>query len=133
MHGQDHGGDLSVESSGELSDGCELVFELSFGGEVFEFINKLLEPIVWSSIFILPGFLDEFGQVSSSSYFGIKGIEVLIVVLNELREGFVFGFERSVFQFIVPFLGEGYAFPLVHFTKDKGELKFVRGIDGGVD
>ena len=133
LHGQNHSGDLSVKSSGELSDGCEFVFELSFGGEVLEVINKLLESIIWSSVFILCRLLDEFGQVSSGSYFGVEGIEVFVIVFDEFCEGFVLGFKRRVFQLIVPFLGEGYAFTRAHLAKDEGEFELVRGINGGVD
>ena len=61
LHGQNHSGDLSVKSSGELSNGRELVFELSLGGEVFELINEVLESIIWGSVFVLSGFLDKFG------------------------------------------------------------------------
>ena len=133
LHGQNHGRDLSVKSSGELSDGREFVFELSFGGEVFEVVNKLLESIVWSSVFILSWFLDELGQVSSSSHFGVEGIKVFVIVFDELCEGLVLGFERSVFQLIVPFLGEGYAFSRAHLAKDEGEFELIGGINGGID
>ena len=106
---------------------------MSFGGEVFKVVNELLESIVWSSVFVSSRFLDESGQVSSGSYFGVEGIEVFIIVFDKLRESFVLRFERSVFQFIVPFLGEGYAFTRAHFTKDEGEFEFIRGVNGGVD
>ena len=97
LHGQNHGRDLLVKSSGELSDGREFVFELGFGGEVFEVINKFLESIIWSSVFILSRFLDESGQVSSSSYFGVEVIEIFVIVFDEFCEGFVLGFECGVF------------------------------------
>ena len=61
MHGQDHGGDLSVEPHGELGDCRELVFELCLRGEVLEIIDILLEPIVRGSILVLSWSLDEFG------------------------------------------------------------------------
>ena len=104
MHRQDHGGDLSIESRRELCDRRKFVLELGFGGEVLELVDKVLESIVWSSIFILSRFLDEFGQVSSGSYFSVKGVKVLVVVFNNDFKGFVLGFERSVFQSVIPFL-----------------------------
>ena len=88
---------MSIKSCRELGDCRKFVFELGFGGEVLEFIDKVLESIVWSSVFILSRFLDELGQVSSSSYFSVKGVKVLVVVFNEDFKGFVLGFERSVF------------------------------------
>ena len=125
MHGQDHSGDLLVKPCGELSDCHEFVFKLSLGGEVFELINEVLESIIWGSIFVLSGFLDEFGQVTSCLYFGIKGIEVLIIVFDKLCEGFVFGFDCSVSQLVVPLLGEGDPFPSSYFTENKGKLEFI--------
>ena len=61
LHGQDHCGDLSVKSHGELSDGHEFVFKLSLGGEIFEVVNKVLKSVIWGSVFVLSRFLDEFG------------------------------------------------------------------------
>ena len=66
-------------------------------------------------------------------YFGIKGVEVLVVVFNKFCEGFVFRFEHSVFQFVVPLFGEGDPFPGSHFTENEGKLEFIRGIDAWVD
>ena len=93
LHGQDHHQDLSVESHGELGDSHELVFKLGLGGKVFEVIDVLLESVIWGSVFIFPRFLDKLGQVSPCLYFGIEGVKVPIVVVNELCKGFVFGFE----------------------------------------
>ena len=45
MHGQDHGGDLLIESHGELGDCCEFVLKLGFGGEVFEVIDVLFVTV----------------------------------------------------------------------------------------
>ena len=61
MHGQDHGGDLSVEPHGELGDHREFVFKLCLRDEVLEVIDIFLEPIVRGSILVLSWFLDEFG------------------------------------------------------------------------
>ena len=61
----------------------------------------------------------------SRPYFGIKGVEVLVVVFNELCKGFVFGLERSVSQFVVPLLGEGNPFSGSHFTENKSKLEFI--------
>ena len=124
---------MSVKSSGELSNGCEFVFELSFGGEVFEVVNEFLESIIWRSVFILSWFLDKLGEVSSGSYFGVEGVEVFVVVFDEPCESFVLGFECRVFQLIVPFLGESYAFSRVHLTKDEGELELIGGVNGRIN
>ena len=61
LHGQDHGGDLSVEPHGELGDGGEFVFELRLCGEIFEVVDIFLEPVVGGPVFILSWSLDEVG------------------------------------------------------------------------
>ena len=76
-----------------MSDGCEFIFELSLGGEIFELIDEVLEPIIRSSVFVFSRFLDELGQVASGSYFGIKGVKVFIIVLYKFCEGLVFRFK----------------------------------------
>ena len=75
LHGEDHGGDLSIKSHGKLSHHSKFVFKLGLGSEVFELIDEVLESIIWSPVFVLSGFLDEFRQVSSGPYFGIKGLK----------------------------------------------------------
>ena len=113
---------MSIKSRRELGDRRKFVFELGFGGEVLEFVDKVLESIVWSSVFILSRFLNEFGQVSSGLYFGVKGVKVLVVVFNKDFKGFVLGFERSIFQSVIPFLREGNAFPGSHLAQNEGEF-----------
>ena len=96
LHGQNHGGNLSVKSHGELSNSGEFILELGFGGKVFEFVDEFLESVVWSAILVLSWFLNEFGQISPCSYFGIKGVKILIVVLDKLCEGLVFRFDCHI-------------------------------------
>ena len=61
LHGQDHGGDLSVEPHGELGDCHELVLKLHLCGKVLEVIDILLEPVVRGSILVFSWSLDKFG------------------------------------------------------------------------
>ena len=61
LHGQDHGGDLSVKPHGELGDSGEFVFELRLRGEVLEVVDIFLESIVGGPVFVLSWSLDEFG------------------------------------------------------------------------
>ena len=58
----------------------------------------------------------------SGSEFGVEGVEVLIIVFSELFECLLLGFDSGISHFIVPFLGERYSFPGVHFAKDEGNL-----------
>ena len=107
---------MSIKSRRELGDRRKFVFKLGFGGEVLELVDKVLEPIIRGSIFILSRLLDEFGQVLSGSYFSVKGVKVLVVVFNEGFKGLVFGFECGVLQSVVPFLREGNAFSSSHLA-----------------
>ena len=109
-HGQNHGRDLLIKSGGKLGYCSELVFELGFGRKVFELVNVFLESIIWSSVFIFPWFLDEFGQVLSSFELGVKRVEVLVIVLGELCKGLFLRFDTGVCHFIIPFLKEATPF-----------------------
>ena len=113
---------MTIKSHRELGYRGEFVFELGLGCEVFKLVDVLLEPVIRSSIFVFSRSLDKFGQVSSCSEFGVEGVEVLIVVFGELDECLFLGFDSGVSHFIVPFLGERYSFPSVHFAKDEGDL-----------
>ena len=104
LHGQDHSGDLSIEPHGELGDCRELVFELHLCGEVLEVIDILLESIVRGSILVFSWLLDEFGQVSSCLYFGVKGVEILIVIFDKFCKGLILRFKHGIFQLVIPFL-----------------------------
>ena len=122
LHGQDHGGDLLVQSSGELGDGSELIFELGFVGQIFKLIDVFLEPIIWGPVLVFSWFLVKFGQVSPSPDLGVKGVKVLVIVFSELCEGFVFSFDVRVRHFVIPFFGEGYSFSCAHLAKDQSHL-----------
>ena len=113
---------MAIESHRELGYHSEFVFELGFGRKVFELVDVLLEPVIKSSIFILSWSLDKFGQVTPGSEFGVKRVEVLIVVFGKLHEHLFFRFDTGVRHSIVPFLREGYPFPSVHLAKDEGDF-----------
>ena len=66
-------------------------------------------------------------------YFGVEGVEVLIVVFNELCKGFVLRFKRGAFQFVIPFFRKSNAFSGPHFAKNEGEFKLVRGVNSWVN
>ena len=122
-----------VKSCRELGYRGEFVFELGLGCEVFKLVDVLLKPIVRSSIFVLSWPLDKSGQVSSSSEFGVEGVEVLIIVFGELTECLFLGFDTGISHLIVPFLRERHSFPSVHFAKDEGDLQLIRVVDLWVD
>ena len=58
-HGEDHLGDLLVQSKRELANEVELVLSSGFHGQVLEVGEVLLEPIVDGSILLLEGSLSE--------------------------------------------------------------------------
>lgn len=87
-----------------MSDSGEFVFILGFSGEVFRLVDVFLEPVVGGSIFIFSWFLIELGEVLFGSDFGVEGVEVLVVILSELRKDFVFGFKVHVGHSVIPFL-----------------------------
>ena len=132
-HRQNHGRELSIKSSGKLGYHGKLVLKLGFGHEVFKLVDVFLESVIRCSVFVFPWFLNKFGQVSSSFELGVKRVEILVVVLGELCKCLFLGLDASVCHLIIPFLGEGYTFPNVHLTEDKGNLQFVQVVDFGVD
>ena len=116
-----------------MGDGGELVLELSFSGQVFELIDILLEPVIRGPTLIFAQFLKESAYVLASLYFGIKGVEILVIVHNKFIECLVFGLNAGVGHFVVPFLQESNTFSSAHFTKNKGNFEFVGGVDPRVD
>ena len=132
-HGYNHGGDLSVEAHGKVSDGGELVLKLSFGGYIFKFVDILLESIIRGSILVLAWFLKELGYVTASFHFGVKEIQILVVVCHKFLECLFFGFDAGVGHFVIPFLGDSDSFLSAHFAKDEGYLELIRGINSWVD
>ena len=87
-----------------MSDSGKLVLKLSLGGQVFEPVDIFLESIVGGPVLILAGFLEESGYVPASFHFGVKGIEVLVVVCCEFLGCLFLGFDFGVGHFIIPFL-----------------------------
>ena len=57
-HGEDHGGNLLVQSEGELVNEGDVISDSCFTGEVLEVGDVLLEAIVRDSIGTFDGFLD---------------------------------------------------------------------------
>ena len=55
-HGEDHGGNLLVQSEGELIDEGDVVSDSCFTGEVLEAGDVLLEAVVKGSIRAFDGF-----------------------------------------------------------------------------
>ena len=58
QHGEDYGGNLLVQSGGELVNEGDVVSDSCFTGEVLEVGNVLLEVVVKGSIRVFDGFLD---------------------------------------------------------------------------
>ena len=124
-HGQNHGGDLFVEASQEVGDGCEFVFKLCFGSEVFKLVNVVLESIIGSSVFIFALFLEKSRYVTVGFHLGVKGVKVLVIVCHELLKCLFFRFNASVGHFVVPFFQKGNTFSSTHFAKDEGDFDLI--------
>ena len=86
-----------------MSDGCEFVFKLCFGSEVFKLVDVVLESVIGSSILILPWLLEKPGYVAACFHLGVEGVKVLVIVCYEFVERFLFGFDCGVGHFVVPF------------------------------
>lgn len=111
-----------------LSSNCTLVAR---------FLNSLISS--WNPslgvlcIFVLVWFLEESEYVTVCFYFGVKGIEVLVIVHNEFIEHLLFSFNARIGHPVIPLLQESNSLSSAHFAKNKGNLDLVRDIDSGVD
>ena len=57
-HGEDHGGNLLVQSKGELIDEGDVIGDSCFTGEILEIGDVLLEAVIKGSIGTFDEFLD---------------------------------------------------------------------------
>ena len=69
---------------------------------VLEFIDVFLEVIVRSSIIVFPWILIQLGNVSTSSFFDVKGAEVFLVVVHELGNSLFLSFDTGVCHPVIP-------------------------------
>ena len=115
-HGKNHGGNLLVQSEGELVDEGDVVGDSCFTGEVLEVGDVLLEAVVKGSIRAFDGFLNQFGQVKAGCGFGVKGIEGGFEVLCKLLEGFPGIGDVGICEFIIPHFGKIGSLSFAHLV-----------------
>ena len=115
-HGENHGGNLLVQSEGELVDEGDVVGDSCFTGEVLEVGDVLLEAIIKGSIRAFDGFLDQFGQIKVGCGFGVKGVEGGFEVLCELLEDFLGVGDVGICELIVPHLSKIGSLPFAHLV-----------------
>ena len=115
-YGEDHGGNLLVQSERELVDKGDVVSNSCFTGEVLEVGDVLLEAIIKGSIRVFDGFLDQFGQVKVGCGFGVKGVEGGFKVLCELLEGLLSVGDIGICELIIPHLSKIGSLPFAHLV-----------------
>ena len=88
-HGEDHGGDLLINSEGELINEMEFLFYSCFEQKVLEVGDITFEPIIHGSVVFLERSLHEFGELGAGGGFGIEGVEGGLKVLDEFVKHFL--------------------------------------------
>ena len=124
-HGEDHGGNLLINSQGELVNEGDVISDSSLASKVLEVGDVLLEFIICNPIRVANGLLDEFGQIKAGSGFGIKRIEGSFKVFGEFVEGFVRGFDGGVSHLVIPHFSKGGTLSFTHFVKGCHNLVVV--------
>ena len=131
--GKVHGGDLLVDSKGEMIDEGGFIQDSGFGGEVLEVGDEFLETIVEGPIFLLEGLLNEFSKVRASGSFDIKGIEGGFEVFSKFIKDLFFGINSGIEYLVVPHFREVNASTLTHLVQGSHDLKLVGGIKFGIN
>ena len=88
-HGEDHRGNLLINSKGELINEMEFLLDSCFEQRVLKVSDVVLESIISGSIILLEGLLHEFGELSVGSGFDVEGVEGGLEILGEFVEGFL--------------------------------------------
>ena len=132
-HGEDHSGNLLINSQRELIDEGNVVHDSSLAGKVLEVCDVLLEIIIGGSIGEASGFLDKFREIKASSGLGVEGVESGFEIFYEFVEGFLKGVDGGVCHFVIPHFSKGGAPSFTHFVESGHDLVIVRGVEGGVD
>ena len=127
-HEEDHGGDLLINSQGELVNEGNVISDSSLASKVLEVGDVLLESIVYDPIRVANGLLDEFGQIEVGSGFGIEGIEGGFKVFGEFVKGFVRGFDGGVSHLVIPHFSKGGTLSFTHLVKGCHNLVVVGGV-----
>ena len=95
-HGEDHGGELLVESKRELVNEGDFVGDPCSGREVLKVGDILLESIISDPISTFERLLSELGEFKTSGSFGIKREEGGVEIFDEFLEGFLIGSNGGV-------------------------------------
>ena len=118
-HGEDHGGNLLVDSKGGMINEGGFIHDPGFGGEILEVGDEFLEIVVEGSIFLSEGLLNEFSKVRVGSGFDVEGVEGSLEVFGEFIEGFLFGINGGIGHLVIPHFWEVNASTLTHPVQGK--------------
>ena len=95
-HGEDHGGELLVQSEQELVNEGDFIGDPCSGREVLKVGDILLESIVSDSIRAFERLLSELHEFETSGSFGIEREEGGVEIFNEFLESFLGGGDGGV-------------------------------------
>ena len=88
-HGEDHGGELLVESKRELVNEGDFVGDPCSGREVLKVGDILLESVVSDPIRAFERLLSKFGEFKTSGGFGVEREESGVEIFDEFCKGFL--------------------------------------------
>ena len=132
-HGENHGGNLLVNSKGKMINEGGLIRDPCFGGKVLEVGDEFLETIIEGPVFLLEGLLGEFGKVGVSGGFNVKGVKGGFEIFSKFIKGLFFGINAGVGHSVIPHFREVNASTLTHLVQGSHDFNLIGEVQFGVD